>query len=248
MADRFHNETMEEQRRARQKFLELKKMQSGETAPEPKPSETAIVPKTFSEKVQNFWYHYKWHTLGIAALVAIIAIMVTQCVNREKFDLEIIVFSYSYLNDAQIDYAEEYFEQFIDDIDGDGKVNIGISNCSFSESSATEEYRRTMMTKIQARLAADAKTMLFITDDQGYEYLNGIASGTAFEEKRIPLGDGFYAACNQNKDYTGIPEGLTLICRNVEGTAIARDKDAAICYRESQKIMDAMQQDAPQEN
>ena len=48
MADN-KNEILEEQRRAREEFLELKKMQSGEMKAPPKPSEVAIVPKTPKE-------------------------------------------------------------------------------------------------------------------------------------------------------------------------------------------------------
>ena len=44
MSEKDTNEILEEQRRARQEFSELKKMQNGEMAAPPKPSEVAIVP------------------------------------------------------------------------------------------------------------------------------------------------------------------------------------------------------------
>ena len=44
MSEKDTNEILEEQRRARQEFLELKKMQSGEMAAPPKPSEV-LFPK-----------------------------------------------------------------------------------------------------------------------------------------------------------------------------------------------------------
>ena len=64
MAKKKVSDTLAQQRKARQDFLELKKMQHGEMDAGPKPSEIAIEPKTFTEKVKNYWFHFKWHTLG----------------------------------------------------------------------------------------------------------------------------------------------------------------------------------------
>ena len=61
MAEKKTNEILEAQRKARQDFLDLKKMQSGEITPPPKPSEEAVLPKTGKDKAKNFWFHYKWH-------------------------------------------------------------------------------------------------------------------------------------------------------------------------------------------
>ena len=53
MAKKQVSETIKQQRKARKDFLELKKMQSGEIDTGPKPSEVAIVPKTFKEKLSS---------------------------------------------------------------------------------------------------------------------------------------------------------------------------------------------------
>ena len=94
MADN-KNEILEEQRRAREEFLELKKMQSGEMKAPPKPSEVAIVPKTPKEKWDNFWFQYKWHVTAIVAVTVILAVLITQCATRTKYDLEVVYFTYT---------------------------------------------------------------------------------------------------------------------------------------------------------
>ena len=66
MADR-KNDILEEQRRARQQFLELKKMQ--------KPSEVALEPKTLGEKAKNYWYHFKWHTIAAIFMAVVISFL-----------------------------------------------------------------------------------------------------------------------------------------------------------------------------
>ena len=57
MPEKNENEIIQEQRKARKAFLELKKMQNGEMDAGPKPSDVAIVPKTFWEKFKHFWYY-----------------------------------------------------------------------------------------------------------------------------------------------------------------------------------------------
>ena len=53
MADKKSNDILEEQRRAREEFLKLKKMQQGELEAGPKPSEVAVAPKTAKEKAEQ---------------------------------------------------------------------------------------------------------------------------------------------------------------------------------------------------
>ena len=48
MAEKKTNEILEEQRRARQEFLDLKKMQQGEMEAPPKPSEVAMPKKVLT--------------------------------------------------------------------------------------------------------------------------------------------------------------------------------------------------------
>ena len=123
------NEILEEQRRVREEFLQLKKMQNGEIKPEPKPSEIAIKPKTFKEKLQNYWFHYKWHTIATVFSVVILAVLVAQCAGREKYDYTVVLFSYKSCLDAQTQKVEEYLENYSTDLDGDGKVNVSVINC-----------------------------------------------------------------------------------------------------------------------
>ena len=103
MAKKTHNAILEEQRRARQEFLDLKKMQNGEMDAGPKPSEVAIVPKTFGEKVKNIWFHDKWYILGFTAVIILIVTMVAQCATKEKFDLQAVIFSYDYIGDEYLE-------------------------------------------------------------------------------------------------------------------------------------------------
>jgi hypothetical protein len=116
MADKKRNEILEDQRRAREEFLKLKKMQKGEISAGPKPSEVAIMPKTFKEKCANYWFQYKWHTIGIVASLAVFIFLVAQCMSVPKYDFSVIYFTYSPVIDNHTDLMAKYFEKYGKDI------------------------------------------------------------------------------------------------------------------------------------
>ena len=41
---------------------------------------------SFGERADNFWYHYKWHTIAVAIAIAIITVCTLQMCSKEKFD------------------------------------------------------------------------------------------------------------------------------------------------------------------
>lgn len=241
MAKKKSNDIIEEQRRAREEFLKLKKMQSGEMDTGPKPSEVAIVPKTLPEKLKNIWFHDKWFIIGGLLLALAITVMVAQCASREKYDLEVVVFSYDIVADANNDAIAEYLEQYCEDIDGNGEVNIQIVNCSYNKDSNDRQYQMTMSQKLTAVIAADANALLFITDADSYEYLNGLSEDNVlFDGDPIALGEDFYEECTVEDVFSHLPEGLQISCRNIDGKTISSDKNIKAYYEQSQNIIKAI--------
>lgn len=238
MADK-RNEILDEQRRARQEFLELKKMQHGEMEAPPKPSEVAIVPRTPKEKWDNFWFQYKWHVIAVTAAVVVLAVLITQCATRKKYDIEVVYFSYTAALDAQTEAMADYLSRYASDINGDGKVNVQVVNCSFTNNSGNAQYRNTMLTKLQSLIAADANALLFITDGEAYEYLSGVSNEGLFEGEGLSLGSDFY---EKVKEQSGIelPEGLTISCRRVADTILEKKKETALAYESAQKLLSTL--------
>ena len=56
-----------------------------------KPPEPPKQPKTPKGKWENFWYHYKWHTIAIAAAALVITVMVVQFVTQPRYDYQVIL-------------------------------------------------------------------------------------------------------------------------------------------------------------
>ena len=212
--DKKRNETLEQRRRAQQEFLRLKKMQSGELAPPPKPSEEAVLPQTAREKTKNFWFYYRWHIIVGIFAAAVLSILIAQCAGKEKFDSQIVLFTYDTYLDAQTDAMGEYFEKFATDYDGNGEINVGVTSCSYSKNEyANADYNNTMATKLQTILIAQREVVLFIVDSETYEYMNALPDeDELFLEEKVMLGKDFYDTCDIFKELP-LPEGLMLVCR-----------------------------------
>ena len=240
MSEKETNEILEEQRRARQEFLELKKMQSGEMEAPPKPSEVAIVPKTPKEKWDNFWFQYKLYVVAIMAVTVVLAVLITQCATRTKYDMEVVYFTYTAALDEQTNAVAKYIAGYAEDVNGDGEINIQVVNCSFNGKSGDTQYRYTMMTKLQAMIAGDQNAMLFITDEDSYKYLADLSNGDGlFDGEPFMLGEEFYKA-TETDSYGKLPEGLRIACRRVSDTVLESKKGSADAYTNAEKTLEAI--------
>ena len=244
MSEKKTNEILEEQRKARQEFLELKKMQSGEMKAPPKPSEVAIVPKTPKEKWDNFWFQYKWYVVAIVAIAAVLAVLITQCATRTQYDLEVVYFTYTAALDEQTGEIADYLKKYSEDTNGDGEINVQVVNVSLSKTTGDSQYRYTMLSKLQAMLTGDENAMLYITDSETYEYINGISqNGGLLEGEPFKFGDGFYTA-TESEQFGKLPEGLQISCRRISETTMENKKDAAKAYESANKLLEKLKSDS----
>ena len=244
MAKKKVNPIIAEQRRAREEFLKLKKMQSGEIPTEPKPSEIAVQPKTFGEKLKNIWYHDKYFIIGGLLACIIIVIMVAQCVKKVNPDLQIVVFTYTPISDESCENISKFAEKHCEDINGDGEVHVQVVNCSFNIDGNDVQYRYTMMQKMQGIMVADENALLFITDDESIKYFNGgdNALKDCFKDEAAPLSENFYKECKIKSDDPlsyDLPEGLSISCRRLEGTLLEDADNVSQYLKNSEKILEA---------
>lgn len=239
MSEKKTNEILEEQRKARQEFLELKKMQSGEMKAPPKPSEVAIVPKTPKEKWDNFWFQYKWYVVAIVAVAAVLAVLITQCATRTQYDLEVVYFTYTAALDEQTGEIADYLADYAEDTNGDGEINVQVVNVSFSDKSGDTQYKYTMLTKLQSMIAGDENAILYITDSESYKYLEQLSESGLFDGEPLKLGDGFYSATETEK-LGKLPEGLQISCRRISDTMLEGKKGAAEAYKNAVKLIEEL--------
>ena len=242
MADK-KSDTLRQREFAQREFLELKKMQSGELAAPPKPSEVYSAPLTLGEKLKNIWYHDKWAIIIVSAIAVCIAFLVAQCATKTQYDATVVVFTYSITGDSNCSKMGEYLKPYCEDVNNDGEVNINVINCSLEASQGNTDHSYTVRTKASTLIASEASALLFITDDESYKYLSGLSKDTSlFEGEPLKFDEEFYEFCSQGDQFYPTPEGLQISCRTIDGTTISSDKNIDTYYSQAQTILNGLKE------
>ncbi len=77
--------------------------------------------------LDNFWYHYKWHTLITVFFVAVLTMCVVQMFTRPTYDVNFVVASSYYMDNEQHANYEKVLEEFLpEDYDGNGEKSVNI--------------------------------------------------------------------------------------------------------------------------
>lgn len=237
MARKKESETLRQRKFAQQEFLKLKKMQQGELDAGPKPSEMAT-PLTFGEKIKNTWYHDKFALAVIAIIVIAITLLCVQCATKTVYDANVIVFTHEITGDTICKKMGEYLTPYCPDLNGDGEVNINVINCSINPKDKSD-YSYTNRSKMQSLLATDASALLFITDDDSYEYMMKLSKEISlFEGEPLEFTEEFYDFCAKGSDFYDVPDDLQISCRTVKGASIENDKNVDKYYKQAQKILE----------
>jgi len=175
----------EHERQLAKERLELMKHKSGSTEPvqaeeaesdedeneadeqTEEQTETVAKKKSIVKKADNFFYHNKWW-IGLSAIVVFIAgFILYNELTKKKPDLTVYMIAD---NDLQLrqPLLEEMFEQYVDDVDGNGYVHVEVQIIPLdkSKSNQTQLDNNTMfLTEIHS-----TENMLVITDSNTDDY------------------------------------------------------------------------------
>ena len=95
------------------------KMQSGEIR----------VENRFTRWLDNYWYHYKWHTVIGAFVLIVVLICTLQMCTKEKTDVNILYAgSYSFVESGGTELSSAIGAVMPKDYNGDGRKQVGISS------------------------------------------------------------------------------------------------------------------------
>lgn len=232
------SDTLRQRDKARQEFLELKKMQAGELDPGPKPSEIALKPHTLKEKKDNFLYHYKYLTIGLLFAAVALTILIWQMVTRTNYDGTLVVYCYENLAQIHTDKMGEYMEGYYPDFTGNGLVELAVADCAYEPNTSDYTIKSAKATKLQTTLMVEKNALLFILDAETVAYLNGLSEEIdLFEpDDLIELPDDFYEA-------VGIEKGdhpLYLGLRSIENTTL--EGSAAERYEQVKEMFEKFPQ------
>lgn len=206
---RHESDTIRQQRLANKEFIELKKIERGETVPES--SNTSVSDMTAGKKIENFWFYYG--KIIIIAIIVIVGIVFStvQCLNKPRYDLKVIYFTYDLIPESVTEKLADKLEEYCIDTNNDSKILVSVVNCSVDkERTQIEKYQ-----KLQSLIYGDEEAVMFITDDESIKYFDNIRTDkkTFFKEQTATLPGSFF----EGTGYT--PKApITLSVRNLKGT------------------------------
>ena len=98
------------------------------------PTEAAEAQKqSFSQWFDNYWYHYKWHTIAVIFVIVVVIVCMTQLVNRTDYDA---VIAYAGSKDvskkaengdvAEIITMQSSLKDVVFDVDENGEISINL--------------------------------------------------------------------------------------------------------------------------
>ncbi len=237
------SETLRQRKKAQQDLLELKKIQQGEVdASSLRDDEKKIVPTTFDEKCENFFFYHKYKLIAIAAALIVLSIIITSMITTPNYDTTLTIYCHEFIDDRETSSAGEWLKVYFEDANNNGSLDILATDCSISPDTDLAETVRQRQLKIQS-LLTDNEAMLFILDDDSLAYLNSIASSfTLFEEDNIvTLGDDFYKELRDGRKSL-LPEKKHYLClRSVDGSSI--EKKAQEQYAAAKRALEKIKRE-----
>ncbi len=141
-------------------------------------AEKEKTPVTLEEKWSNFWYHNKWTVLVVGFAVIAAAFLTYQGITREKYDTTLLLGTYTYYSEAQLEEISEKFEKYMPDADKSGEVNVGIFQARYlteeTENEATG-YEGSMHARIMSEITS-GENCIFILEKELLDALsqNGV--------------------------------------------------------------------------
>lgn len=200
---------------------------------------------TFKQKIENFWYHYKWHTIITVFFIITGLVCLVQCTSKEKPDDQALLYvNQNLLDNAANDLSEKLCD-YTEDYNGNGEVLYRVNNVSYNGNNlAGVNYSVANSEKLLSAVAT-AEYVLFIVDEHGYDYLSDSSvevfesydfmpdkNGTAWNWKGSAL-QASLADC-------GLPENLYFCIRKTDGTTVEKNKNAVAMREKAEKLVEKL--------
>lgn len=140
-----------------------------------------IVPTTAKEKTENWWFYHKKHLIiGILA-AALVVYFFYSVVFQPKPDYKIALMNQIALEDSALTILENQIAKYGEDLNGDGKVLVEISN--YALTSEDDAYAPQMYQALIVKFSVDiseGESMIWLHDKAGYDFMTKQVDG-AFE-------------------------------------------------------------------
>lgn len=202
-------------------------------------------PKNPKGKLENFWYHYKWHTIAFIAVTVVLSVLIAQMVKKNDPDYFIIFATQNYVPSTATDKIKAELETYGRDIDGDGKVEVMFDSIWFANNDHQTGMANQM--KFVAHLSA-VDSVFFILDKQSYEQLIAIHEKDDYKffapieadvdgiEDDGRLWNWKYSELRKDPNLKGLPDDLYFGVRDISDSSRKGTKEM---YEQSIQLLNA---------
>lgn len=118
---------------------------------------------TFKKKWENYWYHYKFHTIFGLIVIILAFVGIKSCVDSENIDFHMVFLSDTYVSPE----AEQKIENaltdggVVRDTDGDGKASFYMDSLMIGFDAESNNDMTTMQ-KLQTVIYAGQHTLMLV--------------------------------------------------------------------------------------
>ncbi len=83
--------------------------------------------------LDNFWYHYKWHTIAAVFAVFVVVLCILQTCSRPDYDIHVMYAGGTDISRAEVGGESEFreltkaYQRFVSDFSGDGERRVNLS-------------------------------------------------------------------------------------------------------------------------
>ena len=193
--------------------------------------ENLVRPKGLKAKIENFWYHYKYYAIACSVIVVTLVVSIAQCSNKTDYDYTVVLATDTVeMTSPQIDTLTSELKKYGKDLNGDGEINFLLVDCTSSKGLSDHQTYIAKQQKLQTALMSNTDVMLFITDEERFEWIDNLGNSNFIENTGLPhnggksykLSDsGILQIAKQKIDPNGKliwPKELYISRRTVKGT------------------------------
>lgn len=198
--------------------------------------ENKIRPKGFKAWIENYWYHYKWHTIVAVMLIITVSVSLVQCAVKPSYDYYVVLAVQSVeFVPSQVESLENQLAKYGSDQNGDGEVTVMVVDCSYDQEKTAYAMALSKRQKLQSIITGEQDMLVILSDKECFDWLDGIREEGFMENMGLPEGNGRYFSLTDTELYSNAkadvdpnlvwPTELRLSRRIVKGTLIENDKN-----------------------
>ena len=179
------------------------------------------------KRVENFFYHYKWHVIVGIFFTAVVVFFAYSLIAKEQGDMRVLLVTKSHEVTNNVTFKVKEFEQglekFCPDFDDNGYIHVEVYNIDLSENSSSE-YMLAGVTKATSEIMF-GEAQMFIVDKKGLDALtDGTFEGLINIEEMFPdcpYADGIYLSVKESPlaaaagYMEACPEDLYIVVRDM---------------------------------